>query len=415
MLDVIRGKHSTGVASLNGLGNFKVAKSGLNAVDFMDQKHFEDLMRPVQKILMGHNRHATVGAINDENAHPFEFDNIIGAHNGSLYKGTWEKFGKYNVDSQALYSEMDNKGVEALWKQLQGAAALTWIDKRDKTLHFLRNSQRPLFYATMNGGKTLIWASEDWMLYVAAGREGVKLDGKPHELPVNNHMTFTLPAKFGDQVTWESEVVEAYVAPKYTYTSNRSYDYYSNGADDEAYEASKALAKKHLDVEGATVGDVIEFSVDLIRDYMDNGRGKANVMATSLRGTPVRMWSVDADYYAALLQDMNILKDAVFSGKIRLATETGLIIDHLSVCNTGLTLDTYIEAEDFSKLEEHDNKVAAAEEVVSLGRPITTTGYSVSCSDCRKLVSSYHMMEGHRFCHKCATAFKKKAAEKHIH
>ena len=36
-LDVIRGKHSTGVAGYSTYQGYRVAKAGLNAIDFMDK------------------------------------------------------------------------------------------------------------------------------------------------------------------------------------------------------------------------------------------------------------------------------------------------------------------------------------------------------------------------------------------
>ena len=94
-----------------------------------------------------------------ENAHPFEFSHIIGAHNGSL-NSQYNLFeqDKYDVDSQAAFSELNQNGVTSLWGKLNGAADLTWIDKRDNTVHFLRNKERPLWFATANKGRTLIWA-----------------------------------------------------------------------------------------------------------------------------------------------------------------------------------------------------------------------------------------------------------------
>ncbi|WP_236489813.1 hypothetical protein, partial [Escherichia coli] len=80
------------------------------------------------------------------------------------------------MDSQAAFSELNQNGVASLWGKLNGAAALTWIDKTDNTVNFLRNKERPLWFTTANKGRTLVWASEFWMIHVACGRQDLKLD-----------------------------------------------------------------------------------------------------------------------------------------------------------------------------------------------------------------------------------------------
>src|SRR3546814_12623264 len=41
------------------------------------------------KAFIGHNRAATLGKVNGLNAHPFRYDNIMGAHNGTLDTQSW--------------------------------------------------------------------------------------------------------------------------------------------------------------------------------------------------------------------------------------------------------------------------------------------------------------------------------------
>lgn len=131
--------------------------------------------------LMGHNRFRTQGEITAENAHPFEFENVIGAHNGTCAAYITKDLhdaGKYQIDSQKIFSQLNHDGdVANLWKQIDdsqtSAAALTWWDKRTNSFNFIRNSQRPLYLSVSKGGDTLYWASEKWMLQVALSRCGV--------------------------------------------------------------------------------------------------------------------------------------------------------------------------------------------------------------------------------------------------
>lgn len=403
-LDLLRGKHSTGVAGMSHSG-FKVAKAGLNAVDFMDLKEFAEVMKPVNRCLMGHNRYATIGAINDQNAHPFEFSNIIGAHNGSL-KGGWRKFHKgneSNVDSEALYSELNENGVEALWGKLQGAAALTWINKQDKTINFLRNSERELFYVTANQGKTLLWASEDWMLYVAAGREGVKTDGKPTKLPVNQHIKFSLPTKFGGELTSVSKNVEPYTPPKVVYSPSS-----------EIYSAAAPTAnlKKFQDEEGVKPGDIVDFTIDMLRDYIVNGTNKCNVIGSTINGTPVRILGMDSEYYSDILSQMEMLAEGIFSGRVTGEIITGLTVAHATIALCATSIEEYIMGLDNFAEKEEDYKekrdIPANEEEKQQDKQdnrlteAVVVNLEAECSACYKKTRAFHLIEGKRVCLSCA-------------
>lgn len=144
--------------------------------------------------LMGHNRFRTQGEITAENAHPFEFENVVGAHNGTcasyITKDLYEA-GKYEIDSQKIFSQLNHDGnVANLWSQLEdsqtSAAALTWWDKRTNSFNFIRNSQRPLYLSVNKTGDTLYWASEKWMLQIALGRVGVEVQDI-EEAEVHSH------------------------------------------------------------------------------------------------------------------------------------------------------------------------------------------------------------------------------------
>lgn len=386
LLDAIRGKHSTGVASLHKVGNewtVGIVKDKLNSIDFMDLPEFGTLMGKQHKILMGHNRHATRGAIVKENAHPFEFSKVVGAHNGSLTSVyNLHEHSKYPVDSQAAYSEMNENGVASLWGKLNGAAALTWINKEDQTLHFLRNDERPLWFTTLNKGRTLIWASEYWMIHVACGRQGVDIDAAPREVQIDQHYSFHVPltADKKDVVTYQTEKLEAYVASKWTQNWGKYYNDYDSGYGE---------GKKFLEKEGVREYDEVEFTVDQIKDTMDNGKARSTVIGKTLKGTPVHIYAIDSKMYEDLLLDMWEGGDLVFKAKISYASASGFYLAVYSARAAGYSLADLAAAlgddpDDFEKLPE--------------GVKYHTLSYKIGCSYCRDMVKAYYTSPTAKVC-----------------
>lgn len=138
------------------------------------------------KVAIGHTRSATKGEINEENAHPFVFDNITGVHNGSLtFWSELEGYKNEQVDSRAIFRTIAKRGIVDTWKSFSGPAALVWWDASDSTLHIIRNNERSLFVCASEKGDAIFWASELWMITSAAGRNNIALqkikdkDGKP--------------------------------------------------------------------------------------------------------------------------------------------------------------------------------------------------------------------------------------------
>lgn len=214
VLDSLRGLDSTGVATVaRGNGHVMVAKHLGDPYQLFDSRKFEDSMKGQLKAIIGHNRFATQGAVNAKNAHPFNFDTLVGAHNGTLRnKYRLLDAPKFEVDSENLYHHIEKNGLRSAMDVCEGAWALTWWDKMEGTMNFLRNKERPLWFATSEKDECLFWASEKWMLEVALPRHEIKIN-QLTELVVDTHLSIAVDnfGKMAKPVAREMKAKEAVV------------------------------------------------------------------------------------------------------------------------------------------------------------------------------------------------------------
>jgi glucosamine 6-phosphate synthetase-like amidotransferase/phosphosugar isomerase protein len=167
LLDWIRGPDSTGLAAIRKAdGEAHIAKIASHPIDLFDTKRFgTTLSGHSSSVFLGHNRAATKGKVNEVNAHPFHYDHIVGAHNGTLSHSSFSALEtalgeKFSVDSQAIFAGIARLGLKETMKLLEGAWALVWYDQQQGTLNFVKNNLRPLWYAYTSTFDRLIWASE---------------------------------------------------------------------------------------------------------------------------------------------------------------------------------------------------------------------------------------------------------------
>ena len=191
VIDQIRGYDSTGVAAIRvpvtGFVNDRVEielehdmESPRFLWDGCYKSRIFDAWGETAKgtiALIGHNRAQTMGKVSIDNAHPFTFGDITGVHNGTLsYWYDLEGYDDFDVDSKALLNTIDKKGIEHTWKSFVGAAAVVYWDDKDQTLNFVRNKERPLYMIRTKDKKTMIWASEAWMIEGICRRNNIKLE-----------------------------------------------------------------------------------------------------------------------------------------------------------------------------------------------------------------------------------------------
>jgi hypothetical protein len=202
-----RGRDSTGAVAVHTDGKATGAKM-IGGPDYLlDSRMYKTFVDdPVAMALLGHCRSRTVGSASDpKNAHPFEFSDVIGMHNGTLRDySDLPGYRKFDVDSEVLYHAINEMGVEEAIPLITGAWALVWYDKKAKTVNFLRNSERELYFLWDEKAETMFWASETWMF--GAVERKVKILDKDEKgnyeypyklLPENILWSFRLERKEG--------------------------------------------------------------------------------------------------------------------------------------------------------------------------------------------------------------------------
>lgn len=193
-IDYVRGPDSTGAVLIDNNGNVKGAKEASDSITFLRSKAYDELMTGAWRngsAMIGHNRKATRGNVNDENAHPFVVDNnIVLVHNGTLW-GDHKKHAEVEVDSHAIAHVIHEKGnVEEALNSIDGAYALMWYNVAEGKLNIIRNSQRPLWWMELHSA--WVWSSEKAMLDFVISRHTLRPKEGPTELPENTLQEYTL-------------------------------------------------------------------------------------------------------------------------------------------------------------------------------------------------------------------------------
>jgi hypothetical protein len=173
-VDTLRGADATGIAlGRNGVVT-ELVKHAIAGPQFLELKSvitsMKDHARGHGGFAMGHNRAATSGGATSASAHPFQAGTVTLIHNGTLWQD-WKlpEHPETDVDSAKICQafatrEPTEKCRTEILEALDGDYALVWHDRRDNTMNFARNENRPLSFARVWGEDAIVYASEEHML-----------------------------------------------------------------------------------------------------------------------------------------------------------------------------------------------------------------------------------------------------------
>lgn len=209
----IRGTDATGIGSVgrsktnNGNREMRLAKDIGPPYFLFDTKAFDKCFYGFNQVYLGHNRSKTTGDSSRKCAHPFMFDDVIGAHNGTIdfqNKNRMEKGSDFKTDSEAIIYNIQCHGIEDTIGRIEKteAYALTWYDRRDNSMNFIRNDHRPLWYIYSKNRRTLFYASEYEILMAGVGREEyrIQITEKPYHVTPDVHYKWIIPDSSMDEL-----------------------------------------------------------------------------------------------------------------------------------------------------------------------------------------------------------------------
>jgi hypothetical protein len=169
--DSLRGQDSTGVFGVyknRQARTLKVAAEPHMLFRCNEWGDFRTKAQSSMQLVVGHNRYATKGAVNTQNAHPFAEGNIVLVHNGTLHNQ--KDFNKdVEVDSHAIAHALNERDAKDVLKDVNGAFAFVWYDRSKSKLFIARNSERPLSFVETSSN--IYFASEAGMLDFVLNRK----------------------------------------------------------------------------------------------------------------------------------------------------------------------------------------------------------------------------------------------------
>lgn len=190
--NMTRGKDSTGLGIINRENgrdvflNLRKTKDAEDyfALPFVRAKINENVSKRT-RIVLGHTRQATTGAVTPTNAMPFIYENIVGIHNGiiSNFDVLQKKYGfqcHTQCDSEVIFQLMNMSEHQTnrlkLLEELTGSFAIAFFDFRQPDKLFFARGWNPLTVMIDKDKNFVIWSSEPKPLKHAINIFGLEME-----------------------------------------------------------------------------------------------------------------------------------------------------------------------------------------------------------------------------------------------
>ena len=330
--DYVRGKDSTGVhvAYLPKMSDTEavsaIYKRNVAVYDYMFLPGYTNLLRAgaAPRLLQGHNRAATRGAVNNHNAHPFREGNIILTHNGTLHNERALPDNEYfSTDSNLIAHLINEKGLEETLNLIEGSYALTWWNTEEQSFNMVRNSQRPLFYANLAHGNSLVYASEEGLIRWAAEHHDIVLEDETDD-QLGTVYSIDPATHFKWQGDLEPEVTTIDIKPKQKNYGKNTRTYSANVSNINKHRATNEANEVKLDAVKEVLTDLIGERIPVVI-----GSVKAVVNGdNSATGKQALTCAVEREYFTAVIPEC---RDIEVIGRATTEMSMQKVADNLGV------------------------------------------------------------------------------------
>lgn len=385
---IIRKKN---VAAPDFLDMTRMTKGWLNNIDYYNYAIF-------------HNRAATRGSTSSENAHPFQHGNITLVHNGTLssfHSLTGKSGPTFTVDSEAITWAFNEFGHQDVIPELEGAFALVWHDKHDDLLRAVRNTERPLHFATVEKEKTVLMASEGQMISWLAARNSFKIDTL-YTLSPGEVVTFPKeePTKFSVEkikIKPEKKTITTYCNSRYStayiYNDTKSSQSSTTVQNQQKREDRSNALLKPLKLK---VGELLDFLPSDFKIYATN-QPKSNQYGRIIgKLSGLDEYPHEIVCHSLKLEEWDWCIGTLMSGTITSAMKDGntqvitILIDDLNVSDLAYEGEDAMDAEP-RKVDEAQKKTKVDETFVG------PAGVLYEANEFKKIVSEGCTICGYEF------------------
>lgn len=196
----------------------------MDSTAFISRNDVQNVFRKTynSQVFLGHTRYATHGTVKDKNAHPFQHDHIVLAHNGGIWNKDELLKGKdFDVDSEAICHSIAKIGVIETLKTIEGAFALSYYDLDEGKFNLIHNGGRPLSLFRNKTKNVWYYGSEGEMLFWLLRRNRID-HGVIDEIPESTLYSFDLASNSLETRKVDYERKKSYTKDYWSYTQHNT-------------------------------------------------------------------------------------------------------------------------------------------------------------------------------------------------